>query len=186
MSKPRISSEDLKKMIKKTGLPMPTTKVFLAGIRGYYLDSMGVKGKNDRGIYDDALIWVTPNGIFSFNANVDPSAYRKGTGKGSTKGMASLNCGIWLYQMGMHNGSAPHPAFRQAASVVVTRDGVDAFYEDTGMFGINIHRGGNTGTSSLGCQTIPPKQWDSFKELGYSELKRAGQKKFFYILLENK
>jgi len=67
--------------------------------------------------------------------------------------------------------------------VTVLRDG-DPNYPETGMFGINIHRGGASGTSSLGCQTIPPTQWEVFKSLGYEQLKLAGQATFKYVLVE--
>jgi lysozyme len=181
--KPRITLEQALKLLPN--IDFTKTPVVLLGIRGYYLDSMGVKGKNDRGIYDDALCWITPEGIFAFQANTDPSSYRKGRGTGSSKGMASLNCGTWLYKTGIHNGSSVHPAFRQADKVTVTRDGKDGDYEETGMFGINIHRGGSRGTSSLGCQTIPKAEWDAFKELGYMSLKKYEQKTFPYVLVKN-
>lgn len=157
--------------------------VILIGVRGYYQDSMGVKGKNDRGIFDDAFFWLnTATGfIASYNGNCDPSAYRKGKGRGSEKGMASLKAGVWRYQTGLHRGYA---AFRQAEAVTVVRDGTAGNYEDTGWFGINIHRGGVSGTSSLGCQTVPVSQWDDFKQTGYKLLKDAKQKTFCYILIE--
>jgi lysozyme len=163
-----------------------TDKILLIGFRGYFLNSMGVLEKNDRGIYDDALDWVElETGIVhQFNGNVDPSAYRKGKGTGSSKGMASLKNGTWRYKIGMHNGSVPHMAYRQAADVTVIRDG-NPNYEETGQFGINIHRGGRTGTSSLGCQTVPPSQWDDFNATGTRLLKAAKQQNDFpYHLCE--
>lgn len=180
-SGPRITREEVEAWLVRKGADV--TKVCLLGIRGYYLDSMGVKGKNDRGIYDDALIWFFPEGFMTFRANVDPSRVRKGKGTGSGKGMANLKVGRWSYKMGMHNGSVPHPAFRQAAEVIVVRDG-NPNYEDSGWFGINIHRGGANSTSSLGCQTVPPAQWSAFKELGYAKLKELGQKTFDYVLMD--
>jgi lysozyme len=79
--------------------------------------------------------------------------------------MARLKPGVWLaYRFDNHAGSGPpYPALCQrAADVTVIRDGIDADYEHTGRFGINIHRGSRTKTSSLGCQTIWPAQWESF------------------------
>jgi hypothetical protein len=159
--------------------------VILIGIRGYYLDSMGVKGKNDRGIYDDALFWVNRRTGFlaTYNANVDPSRYRKGHGKGSSKGMASLKNGVWLYKKGPHPLRNGYPAFRQAAPVTVIRDG-SPDYEDSGFLGINLHKGGRTTTSSLGCQTLPPTQWEDFRATGYKLLADAKQSVFNYILVE--
>jgi lysozyme len=49
---------------------------------------------------------------------------------------------------------------------------------------INIHRGGHTTTSSLGCQTIPPAQWNAFYLLARAEMKKANQKGFEYILCD--
>jgi lysozyme len=152
----------------------------LVGKRGYYLNSMGDKGRNDRKVYDDAIFLLTPNVFAGFNANVDPSAWRQD--------IATLQPGWYeSYQFDTHNGSAPHPAICQrAGTVIVYRDGtqnVKAGTEDkrgvclgkglwVGMFGINIHRGGKNGTSSLGCQTVPPNQWDAFYALAKGEAVR--------------
>jgi len=64
--------------------------------------------------------------------------------------------------------------------VKVARDG--QLGTDEGLFGINIHRGGENTTSSEGCQTLPPNQWDSFRALVVGELHRAGQSRFPYLL----
>ncbi len=179
-SGPRITFERCQDILKANDCEID--KLNLIGIRGYYLDSSGVKGQNDRGVYDDALIWVWKDGFYTYRGNVDPSKYRKGSGFGSAKGVACLKVGKWRYLPGMHNGSVPHLAFRQADKVTVIRDG-SPNYPDTGWFGINIHRGGKNGTSSLGCQTLPPAVWDHFKATGDGQLKRHGQKTFNYLLV---
>lgn len=182
MSKPKNGLDWLQSIITNAKLPS-IDAVILIGIRGYYRDSMGEKKKNDRGIYDDALFWLNLKTGFlaSYNANTDPSAYRRGVGTGAKKGMASLKCGVWRYQKGTHKG---YEAFTQAAKVTVTRDGIDGDYDHSGWFGINIHRGGTSGTSSLGCQTLPASQWQDFKDTGYQLLTKSGQKTFPYILVE--
>jgi len=48
---------------------------------------------------------------------------------------------------------------------------------------INIHRGGKS-TSSLGCQTIPASQYDSFISLVYDQMDRFSQKTIPYLLIE--
>jgi lysozyme len=153
-------------------------------MRGYMLNSMGVWGKNDRGIYDDAAFIWRPDGLkfACFNMNTDPSRYRPGHGfDDASKGMAVLNVGAWEYQKGLHKGVTP--AFVQAAPVVVTRDGVPP-YQDRGYFGINHHPGGDTTTSSLGCQTWPKTQWIAYRNGVYQLLDDYSQKTFFYHLIE--
>jgi len=184
-SGPRLSKERVEAILKANGVD--TTKACLLGIRGYYLDTYGKKGINDRGVYDDALIWFSPTTYRTFRANCDASKIRPGQGfaEGS-KGMAMLKKGVWRdYYPGMHNGSVPHLAFRQGSPVTVIRDGINGEdYPQTGMFGINIHRGGANGTSSAGCQTVQPTDWDTFKKLGDSELAKYSQKNFVYCLVE--
>lgn len=160
--------------------------VAVVGIRGYYLATMGDPSRNDRGFYDDAIIVFSPSCHVAFNANVDPGAWRKG--------IASLKPGVWRYKPGTHGLSRPlsqrYPAFVQAMPVTVLRDSTGdahghpdpAPYEDTGMFGINIHRGGIKSVSSLGCQTVPPLQWGAFHALLSEQLKRYNQKTFPYVL----
>jgi lysozyme len=150
--------------------------VALLGRRGYYRRTMGDPAVNDRGIYDDAIFLVSPSTFAAFNANTDPSVFRKH--------VATLSPGLWWYKVGIHGLSKPkekrYTALVQAAEVKVLRDGEPS---ETGFFGINIHRGARASTSSIGCQTIWPDQWPQFIATVQAELKRHGQKTIPYLLL---
>lgn len=159
-------------------------KVF--GVRGYFAPS-----KNKRGIYDDAIFVETTDGDrMAFNGNVDPSRSYKA-------GLASLETNqiVW-YVPGLHGVSRknPYSAFRQASVCVVRRDGGtgngkslgNGLFQDrpNSRFWINLHKGGYNTTSSAGCQTVPPQQWDAFHSLIHSLLKRYSIKQFPYLLLD--
>lgn len=177
---------------QRHGARMLEYPLLIVGVRGYYRDTMGAVGRNDRAIYDDAIFVVAPEAFAAFNANTDPSGYRKGKGTGAGKGMASLNPGVWpVYRLGVHRAGTKggHEALRQdGGPVTVTRDG-DPPYEHSGMFGINIHRGGWNSTSSEGCQTIPPDQWPAFITMVTDQVKRLAaatwrRETIPYVLLE--
>jgi lysozyme len=156
-------------------------QVYLVGIRGYYKNSMGKPGENDRGIYDDAFFVVSPRTFAAFNGNTDPS--RHGFNEKAGKGMAVLQAGVWVYRRGLHGVSRnnPYPAFVQAGAATVLRDGGK---KEQGFFAINIHKGGVNTTSSEGCQTVPPAQWDEFYRTLTDELSFYGQQTFPYLLCE--
>ena len=101
-AKPRLSSTELRKLSGPYDIDRGRYPLVIVGIRGYYLNTMGAAGKNDRGIYDDAIFIDSPNGTVSYNANTDPSRVRRGYGRSqNTKGMAMLKPGLWLsYQFG--------------------------------------------------------------------------------------
>tara|TARA_R110000772_G_scaffold45987_5_gene105124 strand:+ start:14121 stop:14768 length:648 start_codon:yes stop_codon:yes gene_type:complete len=164
--------------------------VSVIAVRGYYLDSMGKKEKNDRGIYDDAAFIISPESFLSFNFNTDPSGYKQGR--------ASLESPQIVDYVQGHHGygkKSGHTAFRQASSVVVRRDGgegngkriegTDSLFHDRAnlRFWINLHRGGYTTTSSAGCQTVPPEQWQSFFTTLQMLMKRHNQNSFQYHLI---
>jgi len=144
----------------------------IIGIRGFYN-----KGANQRMIYDDAIFILSPTAALAFNANVDPGAFKTG--------IANLKCGSWLYKIGIHGISKPkmfrYKALVQAAPVVVSRDNRGT---ERGWFAINIHKGGYTKVSSLGCQTIHPSQWNDFISNVEALMKRTRQGDIKYILKE--
>lgn len=166
-AKPRLARAELLEKIASFGIDRAKYPLIAVGIRAYYRDTMGLPGVNDRGMYDDAIFLDCEDSFASFNGNTDPSAYRPGVGFAEgKKGMAVLNPGAWfVHRFDVHNGKYL-ALCQRAGKVTVTRDGKDGRnYEDTGNFGINIHKGSYHGTSSLGCQTIHPDQWPGFINL---------------------
>jgi lysozyme len=172
-SRPRQSKADTFELIKDVDAP-----VIILGVRGYYKKFGKDPQRNEINIYDDALFVWSQNGYMTFNANTDPSISRPR--------VAKLKTGVWQYRLGTHNISKPkgsqYPALVQAAPVTVVRQNAG---EDTGWFGINIHRGGRTTTSSLGCVTLPVTQWASFFETVKSEMARAKVSRVPFVLSEN-
>lgn len=168
-----------------TALGVNISSPAILGRRGYYRDTLGVSGVNDIGLYDDALMLVSPTAFVTFNANCDPSRHHPG--------VAVLKAGVWSYKLGVHNQSkdpALHPHYEalvQAAPVTVIRE-PDASHaqpwEDTGWFGINIHRGGFTTTSSEGCQTLYPDQYGAWMALVAGEINRYHMVAIPYALTE--
>jgi len=149
-------------------------------VRGYFENSMGKKGANDRAMYDDAVFVVTPDGVQPFNGNSDPSRFRKRIA--TIKAPQAVR-----YKPGYHgyNSKYGHPAFRQDSDITVIRDGIGDDRDSAAKrFWCNFHRGGKNGTSSLGCLTIPPHQWDEFRNLVNGLLKSHGQDTFYATILE--
>ena len=156
MKTPHLPDSKVRAILTANGVDQ--SRVCVVAIRGYYLDSMGRKGTNDRRIYDDAMFVCSPRGMVSYQANTDPNGWREGWGTGRKKGMACLKVGIHRYGTGRHRNSI---AFRQCERFTVIRDGKPD-YEHLGWHAINLHSGGNSSTSSLGCQTVPRSTWLEF------------------------
>ena len=174
-SKPKLLQKDAEKLIGQFNLA--AYPVRLLGIRGYYKQTMGNPVTNDRGVYDDAIFILSPELFAGYNANTYPSVTRDG--------VAVLKPGVYLYKIGMHNMKNPYEALRQYGRVTVIRDGQGEYTDTAGSpFYIDIHKGGYTTTSSLGCQTVYPTQWLSFLYAVKDQLKRNGQKIIPYALIE--
>lgn len=183
-SRPQISRARTLEILKQNGIDLAVVKLAIIGIRGYYLDTMGAPGKNDRGVYDDCIVVITDKVHFAFNANTDPSSFRARTR--SKQGMATLEVGVHWYRRGNHGISRPgggYPAFRPAnpeEKLPVSRDGEPG---TSWGIAINIHRGSLSSTSSEGCQTLYPPQWNEFKKLVDGEMTRTGVSRFPYVLV---
>ncbi len=179
-SKPQQGRDATLAMLSDLLKDLPETKwpLIAFGIRGYYLDTMGKKGANDRGIWDDANGWIERTGdktFAIFNANCDPTVtYRKGVGSIHAPQI------VW-FKKGLHKG---RPAFRQADEMLVDRDGVGTVKAGVGC-AFNWHDSLSGGTSSLGCQTNPKDQFTAARELGYMLLKKHYPKTltFPYLLV---
>lgn len=177
MQRPQLPAARVRAILQQVGVTEP---VAILAVRGYFLNTMGAKRKNDRGIYDDAIFLVTPQGVYAFNANTDPSVQRKG--------IATLKPGVYPYKKGNHGISRPgggYPALRPATpreELPVTRDGED---NPRPGVAINIHCGGEGNTSSEGCQTLPPSQWPELIKKTYAAMDKAKMKTIAYALVVN-
>jgi len=154
MVKPKLDAVSVRRLLESRG-GMKGQPVVVLAIRGYYQDTMGKPGVNDRGIFDDAAWVILPDRSFPFRFNTDPSGYKKG--------IATLLPGTWWFIPGLHKISSlnPYEAFRQFGDMTVTRDGKG---KDRGWFAINLHKGGLNSTSSAGCQTVYGDQWAEFRD----------------------
>ena len=157
-------------------------ELFVLAVRGYFSQTIGEAG-NDINVYDDAHFIVSPLGISAWNSNVDPTRY--GWNAKAGKYMARLSAGCWKFQRLIHR--AKYQAFGQGDNLVrvdrVRADGSIARVE-TGLFGINDHLGGENGTSSEGCMTHPPTQWNDYRKKLNKVLALASLKQFDFILVE--
>jgi lysozyme len=192
MTKPKASESVVRSAAQKAwnayGKTGPLPDHFVLMVRGYYRDTMGDPGKNDVGIYDDAAFILTTHGMTAWNANTDPSRY--GWNPGAGKYMARLKPGIYAYRALKHHPSRPdgYMAFGQGDNpVTVQRIKQDRTIvtEETGCFGINLHRGGRSGgTSSEGCLTIPVEQWQQFHQANTTALASRSTNNFPLVLIE--
>lgn len=173
------------------GVVMPHRYLF--AVRSYYQDSMGVKGRNDVGQFDDACFWVTPTDMVPVNWNTDPS--KLGWNPGVGKPYAMLLPGVWWFRRGPHKGVTP--ALRQFTDEEGDKIGLEDTefevlrawglndkrnYTETGYFAINIHPGGEYNTSSWGCQTAPKSQAKTFLQRVWDDSFDAHMNKIAYIL----
>lgn len=188
-SRPKLSRSQLLGAINHFGLDRTQHPLVIVGVRGYYRDTMGKPGVNDRALYDDAIFVDAPEAFAAFNANTDPSSYRPGHGtKPGAKGMASLRPGLWFaHRVGQHKKQ--YPALIQTGGPVTVRRDGSPDYDHSGYHGINIHCGGTSTTSSAGCQTLPPAQWTAFISCVVDQARRSFGAKWKsttipYILLE--
>jgi len=132
--------------------------IVLLGLRNYYDEAVG-GAQFDRNFYDDAFALSIHHKdgrkqFLVFNGNTDPSIFRPATAK--QKGIATLQTGCYYaHKLDWHGGK--YLALCQRAAIVsVLRDGGGV---EKDYLGINIHSGGNNGTHSEGCQTLPPSQF---------------------------
>lgn len=157
-------------------------KTNLVFVRGYYLDSMGEKGKNDINLYDDAAFLITPNIRESFNANTEPSFVKK-----NGREMAKLNLGHYIYYRGLHKGK--YKALRPYPEGVVlqcTRNGKPSACSHT-----NIHKGGSNAASfdvvwSEGCLTIPDLQYAEWQARVWAAMDASKQRTIDVVIMENR
>jgi lysozyme len=199
MSKPQAPETLIKQYLTEAGLLTASEPCALLGVRGYYRDSKGVEGRNDVGIYDDAMFFIAPGVFLAVNANTDPS--RLGWNAGVGKEFAMLMPGTWYFIRGAHKGKVP--ALRQADEdqaddVKIPNHGHFKVWRAKGMeavlagtarvddnyHAINIHRGGENTTSSWGCQTIPPEQFEGFMLSVWEHTKKHSQERIPYRLID--
>ena len=136
--------------------------------KNYNLNLIGIRTKDEAAdLFNDYFIvmWRHLNlwNMLVHSCTTNPGAYYLGSKMGSKKGTAIMKPGYYkhLWKHGKHKG---YTALQQINPVTVLRDDntdgspdYDTAKEETGMFGINAHRGKQLGTTrkvgpySAGC-----------------------------------
>lgn len=156
--RPNISAEKAARYLRHAGVSLDgPVRVVVLFVRGYYLDSYGAHGINDRNTYDGAaVVCLVGRGqvhdVTTFNANTDPSG--QGMNRSVGKPYPSICPGVWRYRFGLHRGR--YLALKPSSYVEVVRDGRTSRERNAS---INIHAGGFDWTWSWGCLTVVKTQY---------------------------
>lgn len=185
-----LSFEKIKKVFHEKGYTFFTDGDF-------NLNIVGVRYNNHRaGLFDDYICLLYYNSLKEsikvYRATTDPGLYWLNNPM-NVSGTAILKPGQYRssHKIGKHRGQ--YLALIQNKPLTVYRDNnkdevLDFMNEDTGMFGINIHRAGwesiNVNKWSAGCQVFAyRRQYDEFMNIIMMSAKLYGDV-FTYTLLE--
>lgn len=175
-----LTAEELKAQFTELGYKWPTIHV------------VGIRSKaNLPNKFDDLIGLVQGNEVKWYTGTTNPGTFWLNNPL-NPLGTAVLKAGQYVdtYTIGLHKGK--YTALVQSKKVTVFRDNdkdsiaEEQGKEDTGLFGINIHRANELTDSinidkwSAGCQVLNSSK--QFKELIQACLK-SGKKSFTYTLL---
>jgi hypothetical protein len=173
MTKQKTFLDHIIKYMRVNDMQLATNRneVNIVAIEG--ADRNGVLNDDEPNHFNDLIGIFTPteNGFIwcgLWKATTEPGRYYT-ENRMNPRGAARIKFGQYkAWQVGWHNGD--HQALVQAERVTVHRDGNQDFirtgdFEDTGLFGINLHWGfdqplHDIGRSSAGCLVIPA--WRDF------------------------
>jgi hypothetical protein len=155
---------------------------------------IGTRSKVDKpNAFDDVFYLITGQEMKIYSGTTNPGVYWQGNFDSKKGGVAVLKPGQHLdkWALGLHHGD--YEAWVQVRPLTVYRDSDNdgksevTAKEDTGLFGINVHRANEKWTStvidkwSAGCQVFNnPVQYNEFITLS----RKTGHKFFTYTLLE--
>ncbi len=169
MKVPKMTKFEVDKTITAAGVDLTAEFCAILGIRGYYKNTMGRPGVNDRNIHDDAFFVTYPGGMYATVGNTDPSIYKPG--------IAVLVPGVYECVKWKHKRILPA---LQIIEDRLLRDGQKKI--DVGRHGINFHFGE---TGSLGCQTMPKANFKVFQPLVYKLMDQFGKERIKFVLIDN-
>jgi len=185
----RLSSKELEALLKPFAKKLKEHPLRLIAIRGYFKnESDDIEDTIKTDIYNDAIFVYGPSVCAVYRANTDSSVKRRKTP--TPFGVPKLEPGLYMaHKFEIYRGKKDkYPALCQKLGPVsVIRDGESVI--QSGYFGIDIHKGALGTTSTEGCQTIHPAQWDSFYHLAKDQAVRLFGGKWKkqvipYILIE--
>lgn len=172
--------------------------------KGYDLNIVGIRSANEMpNRFDDLLTVFYRDGSrwqqHTFPATTDPGLYWLTARWGGLMGTAILKEGQYrsAYQIGYHKGQYEALVQRRPVTVLrdYDRDGRHTFNtdrEETGLFGINIHRAHaerslmSVDAWSAGCQVVQnPRHFDELMTLAKKASETYGNAFSYTLLHEN-